>query len=117
MMGMHIVDYLKFFKNLNPNIFIYTLQDNPFNAAKSNISWIEATYAGAAFIGPEFLPEFVQSGIINYNKSMSVTFENVKENYKSLEIVNNLSWDYILKNLLLSSVNNLRYQSILGLQK
>jgi len=117
MMGMHIIDYIKFFKNLNPNIFIYTLQDNPFNSAKSNISWIEATYAGAAFIGPEFLPEFARPGIVHYNKSMSTVFENIKDEYRSLAIVNGLSWDYIVKNLLLSSVNNLRYQSILGLQK
>lgn len=117
MMGMHIIDYMKFFRNLNPNIFIYTLQNNPFNAAKSNISWIEATYSGAAVIAPESLPEFVKAGIINYSDSMSNVFETVKDDKRGLAIVNDISWDYILKNLLLSQINNLRYSSILGLQK
>lgn len=117
MVGMHIIDYFKFFCNLNPNIFIYTLKNTQFNKAKSNISWIEATYAGAAVIAPEFLPEFANMpGIITYNKSMSIVFNNVKEPINRLAIVNDLSWQYIKKNLLLSEVNNLRYQSLLQLK-
>jgi hypothetical protein len=118
MVGMHIIDYFKFFCELNPNIFIYTLKDTPFNRAKSNISWIEATYAGSSVIAPEFLPEFSNMpGIITYNESMSKVFNNVKNFPKQLAIVNDLSWKYIKENLLLSQVNNLRYKSLLALKK
>jgi hypothetical protein len=114
---MHIIDYFKFFSELNPNIFIYTLKDTPFNRAKSNISWIEATYAGASVIAPEFLPEFANMpGVITYNELMDSVFENVKDLNKGLAITNDLSWKYISQNLLLSQVNNQRYQSLLALK-
>jgi hypothetical protein len=117
MVGMHIIDYFKFFNELNPNIFIYTLKDTQFNRAKSNISWIEATYAGAAVIAPSFLPEFANMpGVIAYNELMDSVFENVKDYYKGLAITNDLSWKYIKENLLLSQVNNKRYQSLLELK-
>jgi len=116
MVGMHIIDYFKYFSEINPNIFIYTLQENTFNKGKSNISWIEATYAGAVVIAPEYLPEFVKSGAINYKDSMSKIFYAIKDDYRSLKIINDLSWDYIKKNLLLSQVNNQRYQSLLDLK-
>jgi hypothetical protein len=117
MVGMHIIDYFKFFSELNPNIFIYTLKDTKFNKAKSNISWIEATYAGASVIAPSFLPEFERMpGVITYNKHMSNVFNNVKDVPKQLSITNNISWKYIKENLLLSQVNNKRYQSLLELK-
>jgi len=98
-------------------MFIYTLSDTPFNRAKSNISWIEATYAGSSVIAPEFLPEFANMpGVITYNELMDSVFENVKDFNKSLAITNDLSWRYIKENLLLSQVNNLRYQSLLALK-
>lgn len=117
MVGMHIIDYMKYFRELNPNIFIYTLEDNRFNHGKSNIAWIEATYSGAAVIAPSYLKEFVKSGIINYTDSMEDVFESIKNDYRALPIVNDLSWDYIKKNLLLSMINHTRYENILGLQK
>lgn len=117
MVGMHIIDYFKFFCEINPNIFIYTLNDTQFNKAKSNISWIEATYAGASVIAPEFLPEFANMpGVITYNKSMSTIFNNIKDPIARLRITNDISWKYIVENLLLSQVNNIRYQSLLRLK-
>lgn len=117
MVGMHIIDYFKFFGELNPNIFIYTLKNTQFNRAKSNISWIEATYAGASVIAPSFLPEFSSMpGVMTYNELMEDVFENVKDYYKGLAITNDLSWNYIKENLLLSQVNNKRYQSLLELK-
>jgi hypothetical protein len=110
--GTHILDYFKNIHKLNPNIFIYTLEDNKFNRGKSNISWIESTYAGAAVIAPEFLPEFVRPGISNFNGSLKEAFYTVKKDKKTLKIMNDLSWDYIKENLLLSHVNQERYNSI-----
>lgn len=110
--GSHILDYFRNIGSLNPNIFIYTLEDTQFNRAKSNISWIEATYAGAAVLAPEYLSEFIRPGVISFNDSMEDIFNAVKKNYKLLKEMNEESWDYIQHKLLLSTVNEKRYQSI-----
>ncbi len=110
--GTHILDYFRNMHKVNPNIFIYTLEDNQFNRGKSNISWIESTYAGAAVIAPEFLPEFIRPGISNFTGSLKQTFDKIKKDNKLLKKMNDLSWDYIQAKLLLSYVNKERYNSI-----
>jgi hypothetical protein len=110
--GTHILDYFRNMRKVNPNIFIYTLEDNKFNRGKSNISWIEATYAGAAVIAPEFLPEFIRPGISNFTGSLKETFNKIKGDNQVLKLMNELSWDYIKAKLLLSHVNQERYNSI-----
>ena len=112
MPGTHILDYFKNIRKLNPNIFIYTLENTKFNQGKSNISWIEATYAGAAVIAPEFLPEFVKPGIANFSGSLKDIFDKLKSDNNVLKLMNDLSWDYIRTNLLLSHVNQKRYNTI-----
>jgi len=114
--GTHILDYFRNIHKMNPNIFIYTLENNKFNQGKSNISWIEATYSGAAVIAPEFLPEFIRPGISNFNGSLKEIFDKIKKDDKVLKIMNDLSWDYIQAKLLLSHVNKERYNSIVELK-
>lgn len=114
--GTHILDYFRNFHKLNPNIFIYTLEDTVFNRGKSNISWIEATYAGAAVIAPEFLPEFIRPGISNFSGSLKEIFDKVKSDNNVLKLMNDLSWDYIKAKLLLSNVNQQRYNTIAELK-
>lgn len=114
--GSHILDYFRNINMINPNIFIYTLEDTQFNRAKSNISWIEATYAGAAVLAPDYLSEFIRPGIISFNESMQDIFNAVKKNNLLLQEMNEESWDYIQNKLLLSYVNQKRYQSILDVQ-
>lgn len=115
--GTHILEYFKNFQDVNPNIFIYTLENTKFNQGKSNISWIEATYAGAAVISPEYLNEFIKPGISNYKDSFKDLFNDLKNDNKVLKIMNDLSWDYIKTNLLLSHVNQKRYNTIAELKK
>jgi len=43
-------------------------------------------------------------------------FEKIKEDYKFTKILNDISWDYIQQNLLLSQVNQKRYNSILAVK-
>lgn len=43
-------DYLTALKNAKLNVLLVPLEDIPFNHAKSNIAWIEATFAGAMAI-------------------------------------------------------------------
>lgn len=110
--GTHILDYFRNFHMLNPNIFIYTLEENQFNRGKSNISWIEATYSGAAVLAPEFHQEFIKPGILNFGKSFVQQFNSIKDNPKKLQEMNEESWDYIQNKLLLSTINHQRYNSL-----
>lgn len=114
--GTHMLDYFINFQMINPNIFIYPLEDTKFNRAKSNISWIEATYAGAAVLAPEFHQDFIKPGILNFKDSFVNEFNSVKSDVKKLQEMNEESWDYIQNKLLLSIVNQKRYNSIVELK-
>lgn len=111
--GTHILDYFRNFYVLNPNIFIYPLEDTKFNRGKSNISWIEATYSGAAVMAPRFHADFNHPGILNFGNSFIEEFDSIKFDTKKMKEMNESSWDYIQKNLLLSYVNQQRYNSML----
>lgn len=57
--------YLRFLGELEPQITIVPLLDNPLNRAKSNIAWLEATWAKSAVLAPDF-PEWKQPGVWRY---------------------------------------------------
>jgi len=111
--GLHIIDYFKHFYELNTNLFIYPLEISKFNKGKSNISWIETTYAGGVVLAPQGLSEFIKPGILNYKDNFLYLFDIVKDDYKVLKILNDISWNYIQQNLLLSQINQKRYNSII----
>lgn len=50
---------------------VVCLENVPFNYAKSNIAWLEYTWAGIATIAPRYMPEFNQGEecIIGYGKA------------------------------------------------
>lgn len=103
-----------YFENLliyNPNIVIFPLCDTEFNAGKSNIAWLEGTYAGAAVFANGKLPEFNKPGIADMehlsDQLQSGDNSDIKE-------ANENAWQYILDNLLLSKINLLRHERILA---
>jgi len=110
-----IIDYYKFIKDLKSAIQIVPLVHNQFNQCKSNIGWIEGTYAGSTCICPT-LPEFEKPGIVNYNFEK----ENSFGYYLEKTISNNSfrkkkyieSYNYIKENLLLSKINSKRLEII-----
>lgn len=114
--GLHIIEFFKQFYILNPNIFIYPLQNTLFNKGKSNISWIETTYAGGVVLSPQGFNEFIRPGILNYKDDFLYLFDRIKDDYKVLKILNDISWNYIQQNLLLSQVNQKRYNSIVDVK-
>jgi len=92
------------------NISIVPLLDNDFNRSKSNIAVIEAVYAGACVIAPNF-PEFRKiDGVLTYDTPE--TFEKkVKKLLSNSEHAVKMwqeSKDYINGRLLLSQINPLR---------
>jgi len=109
-----IMQFYKSYHDLNPNIAFFPLITNTFNDGKSNISFLEATYAGAAFMGNRNLSEFNLPFVIPIQNGFKDEFEKVKNDFYRLEILNNDSWSWILENRLLSNINKLRVERILS---
>lgn len=105
--GASTVQFYKLIHEENPCVFFYPLADTVFNRSKSNIAWLESTYAGATFFGNKDLPEFDFIHIYPFNKNMLYMDE------LSMKISNELSWEHILENLLLSKVNLQRINRLL----
>lgn len=99
--------YFESLRQINAQYGITFLQQSTFNKSKSNIAWIEQTYAGSAFLAPKGFKEFEKPGITHFKNKITLP-ENAKE-------LNELSWNYIKENLLLSKVNELRYESLMEL--
>lgn len=97
-------EYFKMLQVLNPDIMLVPLTDTPFNRCKSNIAWIEATWAGAATVAPNW-GEWVKPGVINYDKSFHFAVLEAKD-FAASKCAE--SWAYIDSELRLSKVNELR---------
>jgi hypothetical protein len=101
-----LIEYFTMLKETNPAIVIKPLQDNDFNQAKSNITWIEATYCGAVTVAPSF-KAWAAPGIINYSDPEN--FKDVMNTLMSDEILRHdhftMSSEFINNNLMLSKVN------------
>lgn len=112
--GMPIMEYFRYLNQENPSLMLFPLQTNKFNEGKSNICWLEATYAGAALFGNKLLPEFNLPFIGDINDLIN----NSKEILNDSELLKNMneeSWSFIKENLLLSKINEIRTESILSL--
>lgn len=105
-----LMEYFEKIHKLNPNIVFHPLRNTEFNRSKSPIAWLEASYAGAAFFGNINFYEFQKPGILPFDeiKHMNSQFDLLKQ-------ANKESWDYILENLLLSKVNELRKERLLAI--
>ncbi len=108
MHGLTIVEFFRFLNNENPCAMFFPLQDNRFNRAKSNISLIEASYAGAAYFGMNEFEQFDLPGV----SALSELSARLPDS-KYLRESNEASWQYVHDNLLLSEVNKLRIEGIL----
>jgi len=113
-------DPLQYFNSLidyNPNIMIFPLFYNDFNKSKSNIAWMEATYAGAVLYGNNDLPEFSHESIfpIDNLELDLATIKQFPDTMKEMEESNERAWVHIKENLLLSNVNKIRNERLLSL--
>jgi hypothetical protein len=116
--ALKIVKYFKALHNTAPAILAHPLEDNEFNRAKSMCSWLEATHARAAFIGPDF-EEFHRDGILNYNSEKSF-FECASQLLNDPQRIVENYWKseyYIRKHLTLDVVNETRFKCFQNLIK
>jgi hypothetical protein len=114
-----IVKYFYSLKHLAPAITIVPLADNPFNHAKSNIAWLESTYAGAMTVAPSF-DVWKQPGVFNYKDPESFHQEMRRAISKVTGEVTEetkLGAEYIRRSLSLSVINTVRGALINALTK
>lgn len=65
--GKPVPEYFAWLKSVWADVCIVPLRDTPFNRAKSNNGWIEATMAGAPCVAPSYIPEFNNKSISTYD--------------------------------------------------
>lgn len=108
---MGIGDYIEFMRVTNPSIQIVPLDDSIFNRCKSNIAWIEATLAGGVCIAPEW-EEWVRPGVLTYRttEDFKACMEFALTNPEKLAEQHEISWEYVQEHLVLSKVNEIRFQ-------
>lgn len=100
-------------KTCEAKLVIVPLVDTPFNHAKSCIAWIEATYAGAAVLAPNWT-EWQKPGIINYNNKVDfeAKLNGVISNRILLRQRVDQSREYIMNCQTLLKVNEKRWRLI-----
>lgn len=111
--GMDILDYHEYVMQIQPGITIVPLVFNEFNAAKSNIAWLETTLAHSLVVAPD-MPEWKQPGVFLYGKDGASFTEALRAAMKSVEDSRyesvDASWRKIENCLLLSQVNEKRWE-------
>lgn len=112
---MDPIQYFSFMKKSRPAIHFTPLVDCPFNRSKSNISHIEATWAGAVSVAPDF-EEWRVPGCVNYKtpEHFAQILENMIEGF-DYEAQQKIAWKHIDENLRLSKLNEHRKQILLEL--
>jgi len=103
--GGSTVEFYKMMHEMNPMIFMYPLTNNLFNRSKSNCSFLESTYAGAAYFGNKDLPEFNLDCILPLS-SLPAMLKG--DNSVFLKQKHDEAWEYIKENMLLSKINKKR---------
>lgn len=118
---MPTTHYWRAIKDFQTKFWHVPLLDNTFNRSKSNIGWIEATYAGAVCLCPD-MPEWQAPGIAHYKAEPDGMTSDRSESYETalasmldmsdadrLKAVQD-SYEYIGEHLLLSKVNQKRIE-------
>lgn len=109
-----LMQFFKDYRELNANIAFFPLLTNVFNCGKSNISLMEATYAGSVFMGNKTLPEFNYEFVADISNGCKETFNSIKDDMDALESMNKRAWQWVCDERLLSKINQQRIDRILS---
>lgn len=108
--GMGILEYMHAIHTIAPAIMYHPLTDTVFNRSKSMCSWLEASHARAAFIGPDFdefnrdgINRYAQGGFYEVAASLMQSTDKIRDSILT-------SRAYISEHLELSVVNSMRYE-------
>jgi hypothetical protein len=109
--SLDVVMYFKALLSMNASCLHVPLHDNMFNRCKSNIAYIEGSYAGAVCVVPAWwnapgaLP---YTGVESYAEAIRTIIKGEVDKVK----MNALAWEYISDVLTLSKVNEQRVKII-----
>ena len=109
-----IISYFNVINKLKPSVMHIPLHNNTFNRCKSNIAFIEGTYAGAVCVVPDWWNEPIGMSYSNQGDYRNA-LDAVMSGDINIERTNNLAWEYIMDCLPLSKVNNERIKLIKSL--
>lgn len=106
-------NYMKKLHSIQAPIHIVPLEFNDFNDAKSNIAWLEATWAGSAVIAPDMV-EWKRPGVLTYKtpQEFEAAVQHLITNPGKIEELNKASWKDILTNYDLKVTNKKRLEVI-----
>lgn len=112
----NVISYIARLYQIGPKIGMVPLHDSPFNRSKSNISWLEKTWAGAVCLVPNW-DEWANPGAITYDGPSN--FLEKLEYLKGLSDASRAelhqqAWEYIARERVLSKVNPLREHILLA---
>lgn len=115
--AMEMQDVILYFKNILrfcPSVLHIPLHDNPFNRCRSNIGYIEGSYAGAVCIVPDW---WSVQGALPYSDPVSYyeALNAVLSGEVDIQAKNKEAWEYISDCLFLSHVNKQRIKLIKSL--
>ncbi len=113
---MDVIDYHKHIDKLAPTAMMVPLHECDFNKSKSNIAWIEGTFAGAATLAPDWA-EWQKPGVITYasREDFEVKLQGILNGEFDTKALVDMSWKYIMESLTLVQTNKLRLQVICDL--
>lgn len=105
-----VVEYIRRMAEVNPRLVYIPLVDNEFNRARSNIGWIEATYAGAVTLMPNNMPTWKDLPGFYYNDAgdFKEKFLHALEN--ASDEIQGEAAQKLLTSFRLEKVNELRRQ-------
>lgn len=101
--------YMKGILSEAPSLCVVPLANSKFNESKSNVAWLEASYAGAATLCPDW-EAWRMPGAILYKdkKDFDEKLKACLNGEIDLEKHARLSWSHLRMNLMLSQVNEKR---------
>jgi hypothetical protein len=108
--ALPVGEFMDFIYGVSPQVGMVPLHDSRFNRCKSNIAWLEMTWAGAAVLAPDW-EEWRVPGIVTYHdpKSYGEALDwllTIKEEER--RELNRISWEHIQDHFLISVVNPIR---------
>jgi hypothetical protein len=111
-----VAAYMREIISQEASLFVVPLDDNRFNHSKSPVAWLEASFAGAACLAPNW-EAWRFPGVINYDNDadFQVKLNDCLSGKINLMDAARISWDYIQNNMLLSKVNGKRLEIIKSL--
>lgn len=113
--ALDVYEYFKTIHEMYPSAVIVPLFRSAFNLCKSNIAWIEASFAGAVTVCPNW-EEWQKPGALNFNDQREFlnSLNAVLRGEVDVKARAEESWQYIQDNLLLSKVNKKRLEVLMG---